>query len=65
LVDRLSAESVGEFALAECADKKAQERHATDPRHLLLGYKAAADKVGNQRAKYREIQHVEEIAGRH
>ena len=65
LVDRLAAESVGEFALTERADKEAQERHAADPRHLLLGYKAAADKVGNERAENREIQHVEKIAGSH
>src|SRR5207302_1482745 len=65
LVDRLTAESVGEFALAERADKEAQERDATDPRYLLLRYKAAADKVGNERTENREIQHVKEIAGSH
>jgi hypothetical protein len=64
LVDRLALVSVGEFALAERAAKEAEKRDTADPRHLLLGHKAAADAVGNQRPENREIQHVEEVAGR-
>ena len=42
-----------------------EQRDAADPRHLLLGDKAAADEVRNERPENREIQDVEEIAGRH
>ncbi len=62
LVDRLAAESVGELALAERADKEAEQRDAADPRHLRPGDEAAFEQVGHQRAENREIEDVAEIA---
>jgi len=65
LINRLAAKAVGKLALAERADKEAEERDAADPRHLLLRYKAAADEVGNECPEDRKVQHVEEVTGRH
>jgi hypothetical protein len=60
LIDRLAAEPVGELALTERADEEAGHRDAPDPGDLASGDKPTLHQVRNQRAKDREIQHVEE-----
>jgi hypothetical protein len=64
LVDRLAAKPVGELALTERADAKPDQGREADPADLVGRGEAALDNVGYQGAENREIDHVEEIAGR-